>query len=564
MRILKNIAAASAAALAVWPTATNADIPFGDAGYTWVGDFNADGRADMASAIGNDVIVYLSTGVDFQQQTWSARPPVLPNKWGSTGYSWAGDFNGDGKTDIASASGEDVFVHLSTGAGFDSDDWSVEGNWGGSDYTWTGDFNGDGKTDIASADGARVYVNLSNGKGFDSYTWPVDGKWGGSDYTWVGDFDGDGKADIASADGANVHVKLSNGTGFTSLTWKVSDSWGSAGYTWTGDFNGDGKTDIASASGKEVYMSLSNGAGFDPNTWVVADAWGAAKWSWVGDFNADGLTDIASADSELVFVRYSTGTKFNTAVWSGPDTWHSAAFTRIGDFDGDGNADIVSADKAKNFQMRLSLGRRAVNATWYAYQYRSCSLPGLVAARAPSNPIGFPCKTTPINAWMAQWDKDQHLSWTLTNEQLGFMAQIKPGTIITPDMDGLYIFVLDERGALWIRRSDRPKDSGEYGVVGDPKKYGCGDNPPGDGMAHMFVRHSQLAHGRPVFSSGQLQIYNAKIIWISNASGHYRPDFVTLEYVQDVLDGWNIPRAYGPNFMRKEGWDKTGLPKDEL
>ncbi len=92
----------------------------------------------------------------FDTQTWT-----VPNAWGGSGYTWAGDFNGDGKTDIASANGGSIYVHLSTGSGFDNQTWTVPSAWGGSGYTWAGDFNGDGKTDIASANGGSIYVHLS-------------------------------------------------------------------------------------------------------------------------------------------------------------------------------------------------------------------------------------------------------------------------------------------------------------------------------------------------------------------------------------------------------------------
>ena len=36
----------------------------------------------------------------------------MPNAWGGSGYTWAGDFNGDGKTDIASANGGSIYVQL--------------------------------------------------------------------------------------------------------------------------------------------------------------------------------------------------------------------------------------------------------------------------------------------------------------------------------------------------------------------------------------------------------------------------------------------------------------------
>jgi putative transposase len=40
------------------------------------------------------------------------------------------------------------------------------GSWGTSVYTWIGDFDADGRSDIASASGGNVYMRLSTGTGF--------------------------------------------------------------------------------------------------------------------------------------------------------------------------------------------------------------------------------------------------------------------------------------------------------------------------------------------------------------------------------------------------------------
>jgi hypothetical protein len=135
----------------------------------------------------------------------------------------------------------------------------------------TGDFNGDGKTDVAvlynngqNTDGryqTTLWTFLSNGTGFDA---PVV-QWSSGTTSWnwdrlkpfTGDFNGDGKTDIGAlynlgqaADGRNVTrlwTFTSNGAGFDApaLKWTSSFSW-----DWerskpvTGDYNGDGKTDL--------------------------------------------------------------------------------------------------------------------------------------------------------------------------------------------------------------------------------------------------------------------------------------------------------------------------------
>ncbi|MEI7903200.1 MAG: FG-GAP-like repeat-containing protein, partial [bacterium] len=147
----------------------------------------------------------------------------------------AGDFNGDGKDDliyfVRSAKGGDregnVFVALSTGSGFSPKsrwhDWFCVRN----EIPLVGDFNGDGKDDIAAFTRneypgvvSKVWVALSNGSGFGTPAVWAQGFCLGNEVPLAGDFDGDGYCDVASfthdTGSANeakgrVLVALSNG-----------------------------------------------------------------------------------------------------------------------------------------------------------------------------------------------------------------------------------------------------------------------------------------------------------------------------------------------------------------
>lgn len=109
----------------------------------------------------------------------------------------------------------------------------VENKWGGARYTRVRNFNGDGKMDIASAEGGNVYVNLSTGTGFVSQVWTVPNHWGDAGFTWVGDFNGDGKADIASASGTQIYMRLGTATRFANEVWYATAATsGAAAETW--------------------------------------------------------------------------------------------------------------------------------------------------------------------------------------------------------------------------------------------------------------------------------------------------------------------------------------------
>ena len=152
-------------ATATAPSRTRCGTRRGTAPYALVaGDFNGDGRTDLAVAnIGsNDVSVLLGNGDGtFQDQVRYAagdEPFALV----------AGDFNGDGRTDlaVANAGSNDVSVLLGNGDGTFQD--QVRYAAGDEPFALVaGDFNGDGRTDLAVAnyDSGDVSVLLGNGDG---------------------------------------------------------------------------------------------------------------------------------------------------------------------------------------------------------------------------------------------------------------------------------------------------------------------------------------------------------------------------------------------------------------
>ena len=162
-----------------------------------------------------------------------------------------------------------------------------------------GDFNGDGKDDLATAnrDANSVSVLLNNGDGtFGPNTdYPV------ASITFsvsVGDFNGDGQHDLAAANyyDNSVSVLLNGWDGTFGL--KTDYTVNSYPYSVSvGDFNGDGKDDLATGNmvAPGVSMLLNNGDGtFGPKTDYLAAY--SRHWVSVGDFNGDGQADLAAAN----------------------------------------------------------------------------------------------------------------------------------------------------------------------------------------------------------------------------------------------------------------------------
>jgi len=165
-----------------------------------------------------------------------------------------------------------------------------------------GDFNGDGKDDIAAIyyynwngmNEVRIHVWLSDGSKFlPLQTWSTNTQYCGyliNGRVVAGDFNGDGKDNICAMydygnDKINLHTWLSTGTKFNGwYNWSESTQFNAdrvTGRMVAGDFNGDGKDDIAvmyNSGGEKnkVFIKTSMGDKFSPwETWMDQSAFDA-------------------------------------------------------------------------------------------------------------------------------------------------------------------------------------------------------------------------------------------------------------------------------------------------
>ncbi len=257
----------------------------------------------------------------------------------------AGDFDGDRapgiKDDIAvfydyGSNKARIHVLLSTGKAFtyqgDAGWWRTDGGYNLAQIAGrmvAGDFNGDGRDDIAvfydyGSNKARIHVLLSTGSRFtyqgDAGWWRTDGGYSLArvgDRMVAGDFDGDGRDDIAvfydyGSNRARIHVLLSTGTAFAyqgDAGWWRTDG----GYSLArvgdrmvaGDFDGDGRDDIAvfydyGSNKARIHVLLSTGKAFtyqgDAGWWRTDSGYSLARVAArmvAGDFNRDGRNDVA-------------------------------------------------------------------------------------------------------------------------------------------------------------------------------------------------------------------------------------------------------------------------------
>lgn len=297
--------------------------------------------------------------------------PVDPNPQAVV----TGDFNGDGRLDLATGNpvANTVSVLLGDGAGGFGD--AIDSSLGLFSHDTffanrisltVADFNNDGHDDLAmTANNVEVFywsgtnVLLSNGDGtFAAPTYASSYTAGYNDAVAAGDFNNDGNSDLvvtgfdiyAAFNGFDVgviQVLPGDGQGaFAEAAPFFLFEYSKARLT-VGDLNGDGDLDVVALDGEYGGSSgvalLGDGAGgfvseydFYSTNWRIRE--GA-----VGDFTGDGIPDLAVAGVEVdIFVGRGDGTFEEPTYYSANGNVLSGV--AVADFNGDGLLDAVTSD----------------------------------------------------------------------------------------------------------------------------------------------------------------------------------------------------------------------------
>ena len=355
-----------------------------------VGDFNGDGRTDVALLR--------------QNAGWGTMPVAFANGDGSWRITngligpfadWAtvsgvqplvGDFNGDGRTDVTLLRRIPGWGTMPVAFANGDGSWGITNGLIGPFADWatvsgvqvlTGDFNGDGRTDVTLLrripGWGTMPVAFANGDG----SWRITNGLIGPFADWAtvsgvqvltGDFNGDGRTDVTLLrripGWGTMPVAFANGGGGWGITNGLIGpfaDWATVSgvQVLTGDFNGDGRTDVTLLRripgwGTMPVAFANGGGGWGITNGLIGPF---ADWATVsgvqvltGDFNGDGRTDVTLlrripgwGTMPVAFANGGGGWGITNGLIGPFADWATVSGVQVltGDFNGDGRTDVA-------------------------------------------------------------------------------------------------------------------------------------------------------------------------------------------------------------------------------
>ncbi len=321
--------------------------PFAGATAVAIGDFNNDGKLDVAWTASNGLNVSLGNG------NGTFQPPIVTSGFGGSLIQLVtGDFNGDGNLDLALGGDWGVTVLLGDGKGGFTESSYIDAFTGGNAGIGVADFNHDGRLDIYIAGWEGPYdefeILTGNGDGTFgySYGYVTGSPQGQGDFgilsgaPAVGDFNQDGYLDLAiggypNGNDGEIEIFLGNASGAFTQGTTISGVY--AINVATADVNNDGKLDLITDYG---CVLLGNGDG----TFQSCNALPfSGEIGGIGDFTGNHILDVVNG-----IVGLESGVAVDLGAGNGT---FSTDFTflgpyipgAVGDFNNDGRLDIVAS-----------------------------------------------------------------------------------------------------------------------------------------------------------------------------------------------------------------------------
>lgn len=336
------LAALTAPAWAQFETRATDAFPEGSWSIA-TGDFNHDGKLDVVMMVNNGFAVALGNG-DGTFQT-----PVFYST--QLSYSLAvADFNNDGNLDIVVAndnlSPSTVSVYLGNGDGTFQTSPIISNTTSYNSFVVVGDFNGDGKPDIAVIDNPYISVLLGNGDG--TFQAPSDNdSFVGTIWLAVADFNNDHNLDVLATGyfGASYSIGVLLGNGNGTLQNSITQSLEYVPATVAaGDLNGDGNVDAIlgyDLDGIAIFLGNGDGSLGSPVNYSTTGLGGG--YVMASDLNLNGKLDVVvpsgkgSVGGIDLFWGNGDGTLQPAQFFASVD----AGLPAMGDLNGDHLPDVV-------------------------------------------------------------------------------------------------------------------------------------------------------------------------------------------------------------------------------
>ncbi len=347
-------------------TESSTGLPTGNYIAVDAGDYNNDGKIDIAAGRSPGVEIWQNDRPDFTIDTYVLASINLP-----VTHTWADvqflDVNHDGKLDIGFTSfqgqNQGIRVYLGDGTGV----WTESS----SGLPTTGDFNGMRFADI-DHNGTIDIIAAQNGGGGNNgiHAWSGDGTGSWTEMSLVSPNSGAG---LELAD-LNHDGNLDVITGFWANNWGPLIFLGNGDFTWSAnqgppgeaidvddvavaDVNHDGHLDIAASSMNDVGIQLWTGDGTGmPGGWTRNDTGLPTTDVWLGldfaDVNHDGHPDLVGAGyagvgGTGVHVWLGNGGEGESMLWTPADSGLPVTGryggVEFGDTNLDGSVDLVYA-----------------------------------------------------------------------------------------------------------------------------------------------------------------------------------------------------------------------------
>ena len=339
-------------------------------GFISIGDLDGDGKPELmvvnyCCSFCTNTVSILKNSSTIGNVSFLFRYPY-PSGTHNPKDIKSGDFDGDGKQDLVYADGSDPAISIRRNTStlgvisFGPDDAQGVGNDPGS--VAFGDFDGDGKPDLAVSNdydaSISILKNISTiGTILFSYTvhYPTDG---GTETIVAGDIDGDGLEDLIVGEGddsVSIYKNIST-CGNIIFAPKINFITGNFyNKVAIGDIDGDNKPDLVTVRGVNNISILKNTS--TPGSISFAPKVDFATGFYpgnvsLGDLDGDGKIDMAVANSDDSTISlYKNNSVIGTIAFS-PKVDFVVGFQpnsiAIGDIDGDGKPDLAVANSGSD------------------------------------------------------------------------------------------------------------------------------------------------------------------------------------------------------------------------